>query len=90
MQQDYQVPDAEGQMRILTFPSVCTYTWQPQIDITTYELALCMPLMAVGTTPDGWTQMNWMYDHLPAEAQRHWSVDGKADARLRALEALDD
>ena len=81
MNQDYQVPDAEGQMRILTFPSVRTYTWQPQEDITTYELALCMPLMTVGTTRDGWMQMDWMYDHLPAEARRHWSVEGKADAR---------
>jgi hypothetical protein len=69
-------------MRILTFPSVRTYTWKPQEDITTYELALCMPLMAVGTTRDGWMQMDWMYDHLPAEAQRHWSVEGKAEVRL--------
>ena len=81
MQQDYQGPGTEGQMRILTFPNVRTYTWQPQEDITTYELAFCMPIMAVGTTPDGWMQMDWMYDHLPAEARRHWSVEGKADAR---------
>jgi len=82
MQQDYQGPGTEGQMRILTFPNVRTYTWQPQQDITTYELALCMPLMAVGTTPDGWTQMDAMYDALPAKARRHWSLEGKAEARL--------
>jgi len=40
--------------------------WDPQPDITTYELALCLPLF----TPQG--RQHQFYSQLPAEAQRHW------------------
>jgi hypothetical protein len=67
---------AEGEMHILQFPSTRIYLWKPCEDISTYELALCMPLIVVGTTADGWMQMNSMYEGLPAAAQRHWYVEG--------------
>jgi hypothetical protein len=40
--------------------------WEPQPDITTYELALCMPLFhSVG-------RHHQLYAQLPPGAQRHW------------------
>ena len=40
--------------------------WEPQPDITTYELALCIPIFsAVG-------HVHHFYNQLPPEAQRHW------------------
>jgi hypothetical protein len=68
-----------GEMHILQFPCARTYLWKPCEDISTYELALCMPLMAVGTTADGWMLMNSMYEGLPPAAQRHWYVGGSDD-----------
>ncbi len=44
--------------------------WEPQPDITTYELALCVPLFStIG-------RQHHFYDQLPAEAQRHWRRAG--------------
>jgi hypothetical protein len=44
--------------------------WDPQPDITTYELALCIPLFStVG-------HQHHFYTQLPPEAQRHWKVQG--------------
>jgi hypothetical protein len=40
--------------------------WDPQPDITTYELALCIPLF----TSRG--RLHQFYTQLPPEAQRHW------------------
>ena len=40
--------------------------WDPQPDITTYELALCIPLF----TSQG--RLHQFYTQLPPEAQRHW------------------
>ena len=40
--------------------------WQPEPDITPYELALCLPLF----TSLG--REHQFYDQLPPEAQRHW------------------
>jgi hypothetical protein len=44
--------------------------WDPKPDITTYELALCIPLFStVG-------HQHHFYAQLPPEAQRHWKVQG--------------
>ena len=40
--------------------------WDPQSDITTYELALCITLFTSGG------RLHQFYDQLPVEAQRHW------------------
>ena len=40
--------------------------WDPKEDITTYELAMCLPLF-VSTG-----HIHHYYDQLPSEAQRHW------------------
>jgi hypothetical protein len=46
-----------------------TLIWDPQPDITTYELALCIPiLMAIG-------KQHQFYDQLPEEARRHWKAE---------------
>lgn len=44
------------------------YNWQPQPDITAYELALCLPVL-VGTSGHG---VGEQIDKLPAEARRHF------------------
>ncbi len=40
--------------------------WSPEPDITTYELALCVPLF----TSSG--RLHQFHSQLPAEAKRHW------------------
>ena len=40
--------------------------WDPQPDITAYELALCIPLF----TSMG--RLHQYYSQLPESAQRHW------------------
>lgn len=45
------------------------YDWRPKSDITTYELALCMPMFAID-----WHQVGRIYDSLPSEAKRHWRI----------------
>ena len=43
-----------------------TLLWKPQPDITTYELALCVPLFCtVG-------RQHQFYSDLPESAKRHW------------------
>ena len=45
--------------------------WDPQPDVTTYELALCLPLFAAAG------REHQLYAQLPANAQRHWRPPGK-------------
>ena len=46
-----------------------TLIWDPQPDITTYELALCVPLLVtVG-------KQHQFYAQLPESARRHWRED---------------
>jgi hypothetical protein len=43
-----------------------SFYWEPQPDITAYELALCIPLFSSSG------RLHQFYDQLPPEAQRHW------------------
>ena len=44
--------------------------WNPQPDITAYELALALPLL-MSTL---WDQQRQAFDMLPATVQRHFEV----------------
>ena len=45
--------------------------WDPQPDITPYELAMCLPLLvAVG-------RQHQFYANLPEPAKRHWKEPGE-------------
>ena len=47
--------------------------WQPQPDITIYELALCMPIVAAISTM--WrVDIEQMIGSLPVEARRHFAT----------------
>lgn len=46
------------------------YAWQPQGDITVYELALCLPLMVWRFESE--EEFNERVEALPAEARRHF------------------
>jgi hypothetical protein len=57
-------------MTTFTIHTPKNLTWNPQPDITPYELALCTPLFsAVG-------HQHHLYNQLPPEAQRHWQEQG--------------
>ena len=57
------------------------YQWEPQKDITAYELALCLP----GFSADYYLRENFV-ESLPDEARRHWKeFDPELDARLKAV-----
>ncbi len=43
------------------------YMWKPQVDITTYELALCLPIFSIQTCI-----VSAAIEELPAEARRHF------------------
>lgn len=43
------------------------YNWQPQPDITTYELALIIPILAFHSF-----DFETAFNNLPKEAQRHF------------------
>lgn len=47
--------------------------WAPQKDITTYELALCVGAMVVGTQQ--FDSLERRYNELPPEAQRHFKME---------------
>ena len=49
--------------------------WEPNDDITTIELARCMPIFVTGTA-NMRQQMLSIFDGLPAECKRHWRVTG--------------
>lgn len=49
-----------------------TLKWDPQPDITSYELALCIPvLISVG-------KQHQFYAQLPEAARRHWKENDVA------------
>lgn len=49
-----------------------SFKYEPQADITAYELALLMPMIVNVAVPYG--QYAQEYDRLPPEAKRHWVV----------------
>ncbi|NHT75914.1 hypothetical protein G8E10_09505 [Rhizobiaceae bacterium CRRU44] len=49
-----------------------SFIYEPQKDITAYELALLMPMIVNCSIPYG--QYAEEYDRLPPEAKRHWIV----------------
>lgn len=51
----------------LTFKPPRQYNWQPQSDITAYELALCLPVL----TATGYGAGEQI-DNLPDAARRHF------------------
>jgi hypothetical protein len=51
-------------MKIIYVPE--PLIWEPEKNITTYELALNAPLVAATT------KYHLIYQSLPPEAQRHW------------------
>jgi len=56
-------------MAKITVHTPKTLIWDPQPDITTYELALCVPLLiTVG-------HQHLFYDQLPEGARRHWKEE---------------
>lgn len=50
-----------------------TYFWRPQEDITTLELAKCLPMFVAGTIRD-YPAVEQCYDALPDNCKRHWEV----------------
>jgi hypothetical protein len=54
-----------------------SFKYKPQPDITTYELALCMYLLIVQAWNNSLRNEQKVYDMLPAEAQRHFTVKRK-------------
>ena len=59
-----------SQINIGGRPLPYNYKWTPQVDITTYELALCMPIF------DYVHQYNRhdLINKLPSYAKRHWEL----------------
>ena len=53
--------------------------WKPQTDISTYELALCMPVIVASTTYPS-CGIRDLYDALPPLAQRHFELQGASSA----------
>ena len=52
-----------------------SFTYKPQPDVTTYELALCMYLISTRLSSSATLRDEQkIYDALPAEAQRHFVV----------------
>lgn len=51
-----------------------SFKYRPQLDITTYELSLCMYLLMVQACNNSLRDEQKVYDRLPAEAQRHFAV----------------
>lgn len=52
-----------------------SFTYKPQPDITTYELALCMYLIStILSSSTTLRDEQKIYDALPAEVQRHFVV----------------
>lgn len=49
---------------VLSNPGM-SYRWEPEPDITTYELALCIPFLVGGWAKD--------IETLPHEARRHFT-----------------
>lgn len=47
--------------------------WKPRTDISTYELALCMPVIVASTTYPS-CSIRDLYDALPPLAQRHFEL----------------
>ncbi|GAA4108754.1 hypothetical protein ACFFTN_01365 [Aminobacter aganoensis] len=64
---------------MFTAVAIFSVTWKPRPDISTYELALCMPIIAAMPAYDGGS-IRVMYDRLPAEAQRHFEMPGQVQA----------
>jgi hypothetical protein len=52
-----------------TLPKLRSFEWKPQEDITTHELALCLPIMLCHQP---YTNYGAMYDALPDNAKRHF------------------
>jgi hypothetical protein len=51
------------------------FTYSPKEDITVQELALCVYLLMEKVSSKGsWRSEQVIYDALPAEAQRHFTV----------------
>ncbi len=51
-----------------------SFKYRPEPDITTYELSLCLYLLMVKIGEGTLRDEQKIYDHLPAEAQRHFVV----------------
>jgi hypothetical protein len=51
-----------------------SFKYQPQPDITTYELSLCMYLLMVQAWNNSLRNEQVVYDQLPTAAQRHFVV----------------
>lgn len=49
------------------FKMPARYAWEPSEDITTYELALCVPVLLVG-----WHEIEAAIQRLPDGAKRHF------------------
>lgn len=57
-----------------------SFTYKPQPDITTYELALCMYLVSARMSSNATLRDEQkIYDALPAEVQRHFVVKREGD-----------
>ena len=54
-----------------------SFKYQPQPDITTYELSLCMYLLIAKLGNGSIRDEQKIYDRLPTEAQRHFVVVGE-------------
>ena len=50
------------------------FKYQPQPDITAYELSICMYLLMVQAWNRSLRDEQTIYDQLPPEAQRHFQV----------------
>lgn len=61
-----------GSVSYLLHSETRSFIYEPQKDITAYELALLMPMIVNVAIPYG--QYAAEYDRLPPEAKRHWVV----------------
>ncbi|MGV8830349.1 MAG: hypothetical protein ACOH2N_00095 [Devosia sp.] len=69
------------------------YWWQPEDDITVYELALASPMIGMLSWFGKITQYDFLdecYAALPPEAQRHWIVQSPTDASEAAARPAAD
>jgi hypothetical protein len=58
--------DSYPSLSILKIQSANTYLWAPQLDISTFELALCIPILL--------NPYNFHIETLPPYAKRHWKL----------------
>lgn len=69
----------ERQDGLITAPDWMKYSirqpkrveWTPQPDITTYELAQCLPLLILGHNPNTYC---YVEDNIPKGCERHFKV----------------